>query len=456
MNTTDSYRKINNWQSHSRDMLESFKRYYHNSFFDSQRQEAYNLFLGNYTFTAGQPMLWELPNDYYLHNGHPDAFRQKKRRDYINWFTPEFLDPHSASNSSQAETEDQSNAASEDWWYEYYRPTIISNFAKVFSYRLNSTTRYLPKSPPKRFDISPFAVRKHITQEVATALENKPTLHKTDRPITPPPATISSQKDVTVADSNSREVITPLSATSAPRKPAKRITSLQAWLHAPDTSPTAVRIATNGGSPSTTASLIPPTSNTTTLQNHNPSVSPTFKPADKALMNQWTLAQFHSNSLHPSVAPAEASEYERYIDHPLRMPLVVTSEAQPQEQTARHAYHRHSNSNSNVTNREFVDYIDKPSRLASISTLPASGKPSREGRQGSVEADVELAEFARWLEVRADPLNVTQEDDESKRYQAYRKWLRGKSLFKQSKVDPEYAADHALNGRAAGGKANAR
>jgi hypothetical protein len=32
VNTMETYRKINQWSSHSRDMLESFKRYYNNSF----------------------------------------------------------------------------------------------------------------------------------------------------------------------------------------------------------------------------------------------------------------------------------------------------------------------------------------------------------------------------------------------------------------------------------------
>jgi hypothetical protein len=41
---------------------------------------------------------------------------------------------------------------------------------------------------------------------------------------------------------------------------------------------------------------------------------------------------------------------------------------------------------------------------------------------------------------REEPLTVTDEDGNKKRYKAYRQWLRGKSLFKQSKVDPEYVA----------------
>src|ERR1051326_9178475 len=64
-----------------------FKRYYHNSFLDSQRQEAYNLFLGNYTYRQGQPMLWDLSTDYYLHHQDPKAFLERTRRDYVQWYT---------------------------------------------------------------------------------------------------------------------------------------------------------------------------------------------------------------------------------------------------------------------------------------------------------------------------------------------------------------------------------
>ena len=66
VNTMQTYQKINQWQSQSRDMVETFKRFYNNSFLDAQRQEAYNLFLGNYTFSEDDPLLWELSNDLLL------------------------------------------------------------------------------------------------------------------------------------------------------------------------------------------------------------------------------------------------------------------------------------------------------------------------------------------------------------------------------------------------------
>lgn len=61
-------------------MIESIRRFYSNSFVDAQRQEAINLFLGNYTITKGQPTLWELTTDYYLHHIDPRLGQETPRR----------------------------------------------------------------------------------------------------------------------------------------------------------------------------------------------------------------------------------------------------------------------------------------------------------------------------------------------------------------------------------------
>jgi hypothetical protein len=53
------------------------------------------------------------------------------------------------------------------------------------------------------------------------------------------------------------------------------------------------------------------------------------------------------------------------------------------------------------------------------------------GRQG--EEDRVL--YVETVTMAENPLTVTDEDRMKKRYKAYRKWLRGKSLFKQQPVD---------------------
>ncbi|KAF9114232.1 phosphatidylinositol-3,5-bisphosphate 5-phosphatase [Mortierella sp. AM989] len=93
VNTMETYRKINQWTSHSRDMIESIKRFYSNSFVDAEKQDAMNLFLGNYRVRKGAgPALWELPGDYHLHNT-TDPELKKIRKSYIRWWTPDALLP---------------------------------------------------------------------------------------------------------------------------------------------------------------------------------------------------------------------------------------------------------------------------------------------------------------------------------------------------------------------------
>lgn len=60
---------------------------------DAEKQDAMNLFLGNYRVRKGVgPALWELPGDYHLHN-ITDPELKKIRKSYIRWWTPDALLP---------------------------------------------------------------------------------------------------------------------------------------------------------------------------------------------------------------------------------------------------------------------------------------------------------------------------------------------------------------------------
>src|SRR5689334_16690764 len=60
---------------------------------DAEKQDAMNLFLGNYRVQKGTgPALWELPGDYHLHNiTDPDL--KKHRKSYTKWWSPDALLP---------------------------------------------------------------------------------------------------------------------------------------------------------------------------------------------------------------------------------------------------------------------------------------------------------------------------------------------------------------------------
>ncbi|OQO00221.1 hypothetical protein B0A48_14008 [Cryoendolithus antarcticus] len=365
VNTMATYRKLNHWQAHSQNMVESFKRYYHNSFLDNQRQEAYNLFLGNYVWISGQPMLWDLTTDYYLHHSDPRSWLRRERRDYYQWFTPEYLGPRQLPPAVQGrpETTGHEIVDYDDYWLEFYRPTTLSSFLKLYTYRMNNTQRYLPDRPArdhKTFDFSPFKPRlEPHRQNSIDSPEKKPL-----------------RKGVTIVDPTDPPPNTPLDAQT-PRPHIKFNDEPSSILRE-------------------------------RMHRHSvPVVAATLDPADKAQMHLWSLNQFHTNSLNPSVTASETAEYSRYITHPLTLPLVTTSTDIPSD-----------------TNLDYLSYLSRADDALDPEDFGVS--------------DHDMREFEAFLAEREEVLTVLEEDGGKKRYKAYKQWLRGKSLFKQSKVDPEY------------------
>lgn len=169
VNTMDSYRRINQWSSHTRDVLNSIKRIYSNSFMDLIRQEAINLFLGNYVYDPAKLKLWELQNDYYLHNSFVlHSFKEKPS--YMHWYNDRFL---TDSQDDTLETKEYYSReykrldavadSTDNWFNECYGQRKFESFGDLFQFNMNSNVRYFPSnlnSTPKNFDYSPFETRK--------------------------------------------------------------------------------------------------------------------------------------------------------------------------------------------------------------------------------------------------------------------------------------------------------
>jgi len=374
VNTMATYRKINQWSSHSRDVVESFKRYYNNSFLDKQRQEAYNLFLGNYIFVQGQPMLWDLSTDYYLHHADPRAWSKRKRKSYIKWFTPDNLRSLQAPVASQppGPLAGKPPGYLDEWWIEYYRPHQLSQFDRLLAIKMNSTYKYIPYNATKDgvYSLSPFRVRDgHDNNSLGKS---------------------QVKKGVTIADPTIESTLEPAV------KPAQ---DAQHGIL-----PGLLQSQTSGHQQSQQSVLKNPSSdllNDTNLAKPKPGKDKVGS-KDKAGATQWTLDQFVTNSLNPCVANLEAHEYQRYVNHPLNLPLVVSTET-PQ--------------NAN---------LDLSSYVNSMSVDAVTNMHSTED---------DLVDYAEFLDIGEDPLTVTEADTAKKRYKAYRQWVKGKSLFKQ-RVDP--------------------
>ena len=372
VNTMETYRKINQWTSHSRDMIESFKRYYNNSFLDSQRQEAYNLFLGNYIFAHGQPMLWDLATDYYLHHADPRKWSANVRRDYVSWYTPSYLRNREICPVVPLRKSLKCLAVDsfDDYWLEYYRPATLSSLTKLFAYKMNSTIKYIPLKSTQdgRYDLSPFRVRTDGDNFIEKRVRK-------------------GQAPVGIPDRMSPPQVGEDKRSAAPEKSQPSGMSLQRWLYP-------VHEAVLGHSENVRI---------TSVNLDLALTKPKPTPLEKSKAAQWTFTQAVHDSLNPSVSQQEAEDYAQYIRHPQNLPLVVSSDT-PVDTDA----------------SEYQDFIAGPWQEEGLMVT------------GSEE---ELEIYAHLLKVGENPLTVTDEDTPKKRYKAYRKWLRGKSFFKQLPLD---------------------
>ncbi|KAI0910488.1 SacI homology domain-containing protein [Ustulina deusta] len=379
VNTMETYRKINQWTSHSRDMIESFKRYYNNSFLDSQRQEAYNLFLGNYIFAQGQPMLWDLSTDYYLHHESPRTWSEKPHHDYIHWFNPAFLEKMSLPSSVPLRGDLRDNPVSffDDYWLEYYRPATLSSFPKMFSYKMNSTIKYIPfrSTQEGKYDLSPFRVRTEGDQET----------HERRKPVTKKGVTIVDPHDSIKSQDNDTSSVTTDQTTE--RSATKGI-SIHRWLQP---------------IPADRAPTVPHSIMKETFETPIDGSKPKQTPQEKSKAAQWTFKKVVEESLNPSVSAQEAEDYARYVSHPQSLPLVVSNEAP-----------------TDIDSSEYQEYLNGSWQTDGLAP-------------NSTEEDISA--YYELLRVGNNPLTVTDEDLPKKRYKAYKKWLRGKSLFKQQPVD---------------------
>ncbi|KAJ1893509.1 phosphatidylinositol-3,5-bisphosphate 5-phosphatase [Kickxella alabastrina] len=159
VNTVQTYRRNTNWRSHSRDIVESLRRYYSNSLLDVERQEAITYFVEKTIFpecvldtkcaaAAGRP--------YQV--GKPVVFRK--------WWTtlggPEDKD-------SVDDRELATAAASTDaYWDEYYRPHTYTSLDSLFVNNLNSSASLHPHTNVQNMP-SPFADRSQHQHHSLTA-----------------------------------------------------------------------------------------------------------------------------------------------------------------------------------------------------------------------------------------------------------------------------------------------
>lgn len=414
VNTLSTYRKINQWTSHSRDMVESFKRFYNNSFLDAQRQEAYNLFLGTYRYEHGRPMLWDLSSDYYLHHTEPRSIFGRKRPGYQQWFTPKYLEEAELpSLVLPRHLSDRPLAYFDDYWAEYYRPLTLSSYRKIFAFKIHSNLTIInvnEETQGGKYDLSPFKVRA--------------TRHRTEKAQPLPALPPNKKKGVKViAPSEESSTVDGLSidarlAGAVIEKPNPQ--ELGDWLDmqqqqhldASRRKYTGIIKDSSWEKASRTPTVPAMPSTSISFRDANERVS-------KQEAQQAAFEAMITSSLNPEVI--EFEEYESYVSHPNTIQLVTSTELDYAQAP-----------------REFVEYIQKnqePHEFMYATAINGilDGYSDMDLTLDE-RAELNMDEYDEYIRsgLKEDALTVLDEDNTSKRYKKYRSWItRGKSLFKQ-------------------------
>lgn len=196
VNTMETYRKINQWTSHSRDMLEGLKRYYANSFVDADKQAAINLFLGIDEISIS-PSGATRPST--GGKSLTEAFRrQQQRRDYQDWYTPSNIATIDAT-PERLETLRCVAQQQQGFWAEYYRPKLFTDLMRHHAFKMTAVMQRQPRLPFQGHDAfrlpqSP-SKRRHRTQkESISSLPTIPSSPTSASDYSPPaPAPSASQ-----------------------------------------------------------------------------------------------------------------------------------------------------------------------------------------------------------------------------------------------------------------------
>ncbi|KAJ2732362.1 phosphatidylinositol-3,5-bisphosphate 5-phosphatase [Coemansia sp. Cherry 401B] len=181
VNTVQTYRRSTNWRSHSRDIVESLRRYYSNSLLDMERQEAITFFVEKSIFPECCPPGQAAATAAAGADGSVSDSEVGKvvsrpnqvgKPVFRKWWTTlgdssdagssDAENTHSASEAAAAlelEGPDAALApAADGYWNEYYRPHQYTSFDSLFVGSLNSSASLHPTSDIQNIP-SPFADR---------------------------------------------------------------------------------------------------------------------------------------------------------------------------------------------------------------------------------------------------------------------------------------------------------
>ncbi|XP_050548298.1 polyphosphoinositide phosphatase isoform X2 [Daktulosphaira vitifoliae] len=158
-----TYRKTAPWTSQGNDIMQTLSRYYSNTFSDTEKQNAINLFLGLFIPNENQPHIWEQNYDYYLHHPETISYSSNSCVPLTQWWDDDVLDclPLSyAEHKKQYNHICPSNALKADDFDSFayfYRTDEFSVMSESYTFEISHSVRdFMPNCVT---DFSPFSIR---------------------------------------------------------------------------------------------------------------------------------------------------------------------------------------------------------------------------------------------------------------------------------------------------------
>lgn len=158
-----TYRRTAPWTSQGNDIMQTLSRYYSNTFSDTEKQNAINLFLGVYVPCEEPVPIWELSSDYLLHHTLTRGVRPCHSRSTSQWWDSDVMETlplpvEEARKSVSLLMPVTQYEPKVDLYTDHHRPSEFCILSELFSYHMSHSVRdYMPNFTT---DESPFSVRR--------------------------------------------------------------------------------------------------------------------------------------------------------------------------------------------------------------------------------------------------------------------------------------------------------
>lgn len=230
-----TYRRTAPWTSQGNDIMQTLSRYYSNTFSDTEKQNAINLFLGVYIPRNNTTPIWELSSDYILHHSLTRGVRPCHSRSTSQWWDAEVMESLPLAVEETRKTVALLMPVTPfepkvDLYLDHHRPYEFCILSELFSHLMSHSVRdYMPHFTT---DESPFSVRRRPgkrqeelsrSQSTSPAIKNPGMTGQASTSSTASSGTSSTESEA--SDEDELSVVSSMSEDEEDSNPSLSLTS---------------------------------------------------------------------------------------------------------------------------------------------------------------------------------------------------------------------------------------